>query len=191
LESFKRDGLIKHYGASVETIEEALYCLNHTEVASLQVIFNAFRQDMKHEVLPLAFEKQVGIIVRLGLASGLLSGSMTKDRKFTEQDHRTYNRDGQAFHVGETFSGLPFELGVDLANQLKAELGQGVNLADVSLRWLLDFEAVSSVITGASKPEQIKRNAAASMLPRLGDETHQLLADFYEQQVRQHIRGQL
>jgi aryl-alcohol dehydrogenase-like predicted oxidoreductase len=189
LQRFKQDGLIAHYGASVETVEEARYCMDHTSVESLQIILNTLRQDMAEKVLPQAAQQQVGIIIRLGLASGLLSGSMTRDRKFAEQDHRSYNRDGQAFHVGETFSGLPFELGVDLAEQMKAYLPAGMTLAEASLRWLLDFDAVSSIITGASKPEQISRNARVSQLPRLPDELHSRLAEFYRTQVRQHIRG--
>ncbi len=191
LEEMKSDGLIAHYGASVETVEEALYCLDHTQVASLQIIFNVLRQDMADAVLPAAESKGVGIIVRLGLASGLLSGRMTKDQTFTAQDHRHYNKDGAAFHVGETFSGLPFELGVDLADQLKQQYATQMSLADLSLRWLLDHTAVSSIITGASKAEQIQRNAEVSALPPLSKTMHEELSAFYRQNVRQHIRGTL
>jgi aryl-alcohol dehydrogenase-like predicted oxidoreductase len=191
LQQFKQEGLIKHFGASVENVEEATYCLKHTGVESLQIIFNVLRQDMAEQVLPLAEVERVGIIVRLGLASGLLSGSMTKTHRFSEQDHRNYNRDGQAFNVGETFSGLPFELGVDFAEKLKQDYAQPLSLAEMSLRWLLDFDAVSSVITGASKPEQIRRNAAVSNLPPLTAELHESLSKFYKTQVRQHIRGSI
>ncbi|EAR09179.1 aldo/keto reductase [Reinekea blandensis] len=189
LQKFKQDGLIAHFGASVETVEEAQYCMNHTGVESLQIILNTLRQDMATEVLPQAKAQKVGIIVRLGLASGLLSGKMSKTRQFAEQDHRSYNQDGAAFHVGETFSGLPFELGVDLAEQMKAELPQGLSLAEASLRWLLDFDAVSTIITGASKPEQIERNAAVSALPPLSEALHARLGEFYRNHVRRHIRG--
>jgi aryl-alcohol dehydrogenase-like predicted oxidoreductase len=189
LEAFKSQGLIKHYGASVETEEEALYCLNHSDVATLQIIFNVLRQDMAQKVLPLAAEKNVGIIVRLGLASGLLSGKMTKNQQFSEQDHRSYNRDGQAFHVGETFAGLPFELGVELATEIKEKYAGNMSLADLSLRWLLDHDAVSSVITGASSAEQIERNAAVSDLAPLSVELHTALSYFYQNEVRRHIRG--
>ena len=189
LEAFKQEGLIAHYGASVETIEEALFCLNETGVASLQLIFNLLRQDMAAQVLPLAQSKGVGVIVRLGLASGLLAGKMTKDQQFSPQDHRSYNQDGAAFHVGETFSGLPFELAIDLIEQLRPLVPAGMSMAQLALRWLLDHEAVSSVITGASSAEQIQRNAEASDLPALSAATHQELADFYQQQVRHHIRG--
>jgi aryl-alcohol dehydrogenase-like predicted oxidoreductase len=189
LEQFKSDSLIKHYGTSVETIEEAEYCLNHTNVTSLQIIFNLLRQDMAKSVLPLAEEKNVGIIVRLGLASGLLSGNMTKDQTFTEQDHRTYNRDGQAFHVGETFSGLPFKTGVELVDDIKNRFAGNMNMAALSLRWLLDHSAVSSVITGASSAQQIERNAAVSSLPELSPELHEALASYYANDIRKHIRG--
>lgn len=189
LESFKSEGLIHHYGASVETVEEALFCLNNSQVTSLQVIFNILRQDMGSQVLPVAAEKNVGIIVRLGLASGLLSGRMTKNQVFSDQDHRSYNRDGQAFHVGETFSGLPFEKGVELADELKEKYSANMSLADLSLRWLLDHEAVSSVITGASSAGQIERNAAVSKLEPLSAELHAALSYFYKNEIRRHIRG--
>jgi aryl-alcohol dehydrogenase-like predicted oxidoreductase len=163
--------------------------LEHTKVTSLQIILNILRQDMAERVLPLAAEKNVGIIVRLGLASGLLSGKMTKDQVFSEQDHRTYNRDGQAFHVGETFSGLPFETGVDIASELKNKYAGTMTLAEISLRWLLDHDAVSSVITGASSAQQIERNAAVSALPGLSKDLHAELSQFYQANVRPHIRG--
>jgi aryl-alcohol dehydrogenase-like predicted oxidoreductase len=189
LDGFKQEGLIAHYGASVETVEEALFCLNETGVASLQLIFNLLRQDMAAQVLPLAQSKGVGVIVRLGLASGLLAGKMTKEQQFSPQDHRSYNQDGAAFHVGETFSGLPFELAIDLIDQLRPFVPVGMNMAQLALRWLLDHEAVSSVITGASSAEQIQRNAEVSNLPALTGETHQQLAEFYQRKVREHIRG--
>jgi len=189
LNEFQQDGLIKHYGASVETVEEALYCLDHTDVASLQLIVNLLRQDMAEQVLPRALERQVGVIVRLGLASGLLSGKMTKDRVFAEEDHRNFNRDGAAFFVGETFAGLPFETGVDLAEELKQFCPPGLTLPHMALRWLLDQPAVSSVITGASRPEQIADNATVSALPPLAAEVHETLSRFYHDRVRPHIRG--
>lgn len=189
LEECRQDGLIRFYGASVETIEEARYCLEHTQVASLQLIVNLLRQDMAEQILPLAAEQEVGVIVRLGLASGLLSGRMTKDHVFAAEDHRNFNRDGEAFFVGETFAGLPYATGVELAEQLKAFCPPGLSLPQLALRWLLDQPGVSSVITGASRPQQITDNAAASALEALPPELHQQLSDFYHQQVRPHIRG--
>lgn len=189
LEEFKQQGLLAHYGASIETVAEAQYCLQKTNVASLQLILNVLRQDMAKEVLPLAEEKSVGVIVRLGLASGLLSGTMSIHRSFSTQDHRSYNREGEAFHVGETFSGLPFELGVELAHAVRDQFAGPLSLAELALRWLLDFSAVSSVIVGASKPEQVERNAQVSALPALSKDLHESLTAFYHQQVRHHIRG--
>ncbi len=191
LAEFQQEGLIRNFGASVETVEEALYCLEHTEVATLQLIVNLLRQDMAERVLPKAQEKNVGVIVRLGLASGLLSGKMTKDHTFAKEDHRNFNRDGAAFFVGETFAGLPFETGVDLAEALKEFCPKGLTLPQMALRWLLDQPAVSSVITGASRAEQIEQNAAVSTLPHLDASVHEALSRFYHDMVRQHIRGDI
>lgn len=191
LDECRQDGLIKAYGASVETVEEALYCLDQTDVASLQLIVNLLRQDMAERVLPQALERRVGVIVRLGLASGLLSGKMTRDRSFANEDHRHFNRDGAAFFVGETFAGLPFETGVELADELKAFCPPGFTLPQMALRWLLDQPAVSSVITGASRPEQIADNAAVSVMAPLDAELHERLSRFYHDRVRQHIRGNI
>lgn len=189
LDEFRQAGLIRHYGASVETVEQARYCIAHTEVVSLQLIVNLLRQDMTEAVLPAALENDVGVIVRLGLASGLLSGSLCQDHVFAPEDHRSYNRDGAAFYVGETFAGLPFATGVELAEALKGYCPEGMNLAQMAIRWLLDQPAVSTVITGASRPEQIIANAAVSRLPPLDGELHRRLGDFYHAQVRSHIRG--
>lgn len=189
LESFQQQGLIRHYGASVETIDDALHCINNTGVASLQLICNLLRQDMAETVLPKAKDARVGVIIRLGLASGLLSGKMQKDQAFAKEDHRSYNQNGDAFFVGETFAGLPYNTGVDLAEQLKALCPPELTLAQMALRWLLDQPGVSSVITGASRPDQIAANAAVSHLPPLPASLHKALAEFYRNDVRQHIRG--
>ena len=191
LAEFKQAGLIRQFGASVETCDDARYCLENTEVASLQLIVNLLRQDMAESILPLAHQKEVGVIVRLGLASGLLSGKMTVDHEFAKEDHRNFNQDGDAFFVGETFAGLPYKTGVALANELKSLVPDGMTLAQMSLRWLLDQQGVSSVITGASRPEQIADNAAVSALPPLDNELHTHLSHFYHDRVRQHIRGEI
>ena len=121
LEEFKSEGLIRNYGASVETVEEALYCLRQPGLATLQIIFSLFRQDAAKELLPAAQAANVGIIVRLPLASGLLGGKMRAEQQFAPEDHRNHNRDGQRFNVGETFSGLPFDKGVELVDELKLD----------------------------------------------------------------------
>ena len=129
------------------------------------------------------------MLVRLPLASGLLAGKFTRETTFPKNDHRNFNRDGQQFNVGETFAGLPFEKGVELADKLKPLVPPGMTLADLALRWCLDFDAVSVVIPGAKDPRQAQANARASTLPPLSRELHAALATFYEQDVAAHIRG--
>lgn len=182
-------GKIKQWGASVESMDEALICVQQHDLCSLQIIFNIFRQKPIEKILPMAKEKNVAIIVRLPVASGLLAGKFTKDTKFGEDDHRSFNRNGQAFNVGETFAGLPFEKGVELADQLKQFVPREMTMAQFALRWILDFDAVSVIIPGASKPAQAADNAKASDLPQLGNDLHEKLKDFYETKVKGHIRG--
>lgn len=189
LRILKKEGLIKQFGISVETMEEAAICLKHDDVASLQIIFNIFRQKAIKSIFDEASKKDTAIIVRLPLASGLLSGKMTKATQFDQGDHRNFNRDGQAFNVGETFAGLPFEKGVELADKLKELVPEGMTMAQMSLRWILDFPAVSAVIPGASNAEQVESNVSASEMPPLSSELHDLLSDFYTQHVEAHIRG--
>ncbi len=189
MDEFQRDGLVAHWGASVETVEEGLLCLKQDGCATLQIIFNLFRQDAVAELLPAAKAADVGIIVRLPLASGLLSGKYTADHQFDEKDHRNYNRDGGFFNVGETFSGLPFADGVRLVNEMKALLPEDVPLAQSALRWILDHDAVSSIIAGVTKPHQLEGNVAAADLPALGEQRHARLAAFYQDEVRPKVRG--
>ena len=189
LRKLKGQGKIKNFGASVETMEEALVCLEQEGLASLQIIFNIFRQKPIDILFDKAKEKGVALIVRLPLASGLLAGKYTKKTTFAPGDHRTYNRDGQAFNVGETFAGIPFEKGVELADELKGMAPQGMDLAQVANRWCLDFEAVTTIIPGAKNPEQAVENARASGLPSLNRDLHQKLRDFYVRKVAASIRG--
>jgi len=191
LDDLKTEGLIRHYGASVETIEEAFACLQHEQLATLQIIFNLFRQDAVERLLDAAREMDVGIIVRLPLASGLLSGKFTAESNFAPGDHRNYNRNGEAFSVGETFGGIPFEKGVELARELRGLLPQSETMAQWALRWILDHPAVSSIIAGASRAEQVAANASASGLPPLDADSHARLADFYQSAVKAHIRGSI
>ena len=189
LDRLQQEGKIKSYGASVETVEEALLCLDEENVSSLQVIFNLFRQKPLEEVLPRAEQQNVAIIVRLPLASGLLSGKMKVDTRFAENDHRSYNRDGKKFNVGETFAGLPYEKGVELADALKRFVPAGMSMAQWSQKWILEHEAVTVVIPGASRPEQAADNAAVSELPALTKEMHAELERFYQEKVAGYIRG--
>lgn len=189
LRELKQEGKIRSFGASVETVEEGLICLEQDGLQSLQVIFNVFRQKLVSDLFPSARSAGVGIIVRLPLASGLLAGKFTKETTFHESDHRNYNRDGASFHVGETFAGIPFETGVDLADGLKPYLPAHTSMAQMSLRWLLDFDAVSTIIPGASSPAQVIANAEISQHEPLEDELHEKLRAYYLENVQQHIRG--
>jgi len=189
LKALKREGKIRHFGASVESIEEAHICLAQPELASLQIIFNIFRQRPITELFPAAREHQAAVIVRLPLASGLLSGKFTKETTFGANDHRTYNRDGQAFNVGETFAGIPFDKGVELAEEMKVFVPTALSMVQMAQRWILDFEEVSVVIPGARSVEQVRENASVSELPRLPDPLHERLANYYRSQVAPNIRG--
>lgn len=189
LRALQQEGKIKRFGASVESMDEALICLEQDGLDSLQIIFNIFRQKPIDTIFEVAQKKNVAVIVRLPLASGLLSGKFTKETHFEKEDHRNFNRDGQSFNVGETFAGLPFEKGVELADELKNKVPEGMTMAQMALRWILDFEAVTTIIPGASKRAQVSSNVSASDLSTLGDDLHAQLRDFYESQVKAHIRG--
>lgn len=190
LRRLQNEGLIRNFGASVETVEEGLLCLAQEGITSLQVIFNIFRQKLVRELLPQAQASGVGIIVRLPLASGLLAGKFTKETTFEKNDHRNYNRDGACFNVGETFAGLPFDKGVELADAIKKRfLPESMSMVQLALRWILDHEAVTTIIPGASSPAQARANAATADLPELSNELHQALSDFYHAEVHPHVRG--
>ena len=182
-------GIIARWGVSVESMAEALICLDQPDCASLQIIFNLFRQKPIASIFTRALETQTALIVRLPLASGLLAGKFTAETTFAENDHRHFNRDGQCFNVGETFAGLPFAMGVELVDALKEEVPEDWTLADLAQRWILDFPAVTTVITGASQPEQVAQNSRVSELPGLSQALHEKLSRFYATEVAAHIRG--
>lgn len=189
MEEFEDDGLIKHFGASVETLEEAHIALAHPKLASIQTIFNIFRQDHITELFPAAADANVGIIVRLPLASGVLSGKMSKTHEFAETDHRNFNADGAFFSVGETFSGVPFATAVEFAQTIDDIKPPDITMVQLALRWILDQPAVTTIIAGVSKPEQVAQNASASDLGPLGPEVHEQLSAFYFDTVKPTIRG--
>jgi aryl-alcohol dehydrogenase-like predicted oxidoreductase len=189
LRELQQDGKIRRWGVSVESMEEAEICLAQPGLASLQIIFNIFRQKPIDTIFATAKAKGVALIIRLPLASGLLSGRMTRQTTFAASDHRHYNRDGQAFNVGETFAGLPFEKAIELADALKAHVPEGMPMARFALRWILDHDAVSVIIPGAKSPEQARANIAASSLPPLPAALHAQLREFYRSRVHDHIRG--
>lgn len=189
LQRLQRDGKILHWGASVESMEEALYCLEQKGLSSLQIIFNIFRQKPISVLFEKARKKNVALIIRLPLASGLLAGKFTQDTQFPEIDHRHYNRNGEVFNIGETFAGLPFEKGVELADTLKPLVPDGMTMAQMALRWILDFEAVGVAIPGACRRDQVEANVQASDLPPLSKELHKHLETFYKKNVESFIRG--
>lgn len=189
LRTLQSEGKIRQFGASVESMEEALICLEQEGLASLQIIFNIFRQKPITELFNAALNKKVALVVRLPLASGLLSGKMTKKTHFDESDHRNFNRDGQAFNVGETFAGLPFNKGIELTDELKKLVPDGMTMPQMALRWILDFDAVTTVIPGASRTEQVISNVVSSDLPPLSPELHAKLSKWYQDRVESHIRG--
>lgn len=189
LRELQAEGKIRRFGASVESMDEALVCLKQPGLASLQIIFNIFRQKPIEALFAQAEARGVALIVRLPLASGLLTGKFTRQTEFAPTDHRTYNRDGQAFNVGETFAGLPFEKGVDLAEQLQKLVPDGMTMTQMALRWCLDFPAVTTVIPGAKSPDMARQNAAVSALPPLSPALHASLSAFYRTDVASYIRG--
>jgi aryl-alcohol dehydrogenase-like predicted oxidoreductase len=189
LRRLKREGKIRDFGASVESMDEALFCLEQEGLASLQIIFNIFRQKPIDVLFEKAKSKGTALIARLPLASGLLAGKFTKGTVFAPQDHRNYNRDGKAFNVGETFAGIPFEKGVELADALKLMAPPGMTLAQMACRWCLDFDAVTVLIPGAKNRAQALENAGAGDFPPLAEELRAKLRDFYRKEVEPHIRG--
>jgi aryl-alcohol dehydrogenase-like predicted oxidoreductase len=184
----QNEGLIRYWGASVETSEEALLCLEQPGIASLQIIFNLFRQHVADEVFAKAREKDVAIIVRVPLASGLLTGKFTQQTTFSATDHRNYNRDGKAFNTGETFSGIEFNEGIKLSNEIAALLPDS-RMAQWAIRWILDHPEVTTVIPGATKITQVQNNLEASSLPSLSPAAHQQLRQLYDEKIKEKIRG--
>jgi aryl-alcohol dehydrogenase-like predicted oxidoreductase len=180
-------GRIRAYGVSVETCAQALAAIARPHVATVEIILNCFRLKPLKEVLPAAAQAGVGIIARVPLASGLLSGGYDEHTVFAPEDHRSYNRHGEAFDVGETFAGVPYEVGLAAARELTALLDPGQSLAQFALRWVIDQPGVSTVIPGARNPEQARANAASASLPPLRDTQLAGVRDVYDRLLRQHV----
>ena len=189
LDTLVDEQVVAAYGVSVETVDEALTAIARPGVATVQIILNAFRRKPLEAVLPAARQAGVGIIARVPLASGLLSGKYDERTTFAADDHRTYNRSGEAFDVGETFSGVPFEVGVGAARDVAALTPAGATTAQLALRWIIDQPGVSTVIPGARNAAQARANAAAADLTPLDEHTLDALRDIYDGQVREHVHG--
>lgn len=185
LDAMVAEGRMRHYGVSVETVDEALTSIARPNVASVQIILNAFRLKPLDEVLPAARAAGVGIIARVPLASGLLSGRYTRETTFAENDHRNYNRHGEAFDVGETFSGVDYDAGVEAAQQFSALAAEhDLAPATAALAWVSQLPGVSTAIPGARSPEQARMNAAAGAVAPLGEEFHARVVALYDQYFR-------
>jgi aryl-alcohol dehydrogenase-like predicted oxidoreductase len=182
------EGLVRAYGVSVEKVEEALKAIEYPNVATVQIIFNIFRQRPAELFFEQARRRDVGVIVRVPLASGLLTGKFSRDTSFSPDDHRAFNRHGEQFDVGETFAGVDYELGLEVVEELRALVPEGATLAQLALRWILSFEAVSTVIPGAKSPEQARANAEAAALRPLDDETLQKIGGLYRERIAPQVQ---
>lgn len=189
MDAMVADGKIQHWGVSVETIAEAQLALRWPTLSSIQVIFNMFRQRPAADLFEDAADKDVAIIVRVPLASGLLTGKITESSVFGTDDHRNYNRHGAAFDVGETFSGVPFEAGLAAVDELRRLVPDDVTMAQWALRWILMHEQVTVVIPGARNPSQAQGNASASSISALNQETMDSVRDVYDRIIAPHVHA--
>ena len=187
LDDFVAAGKLRHYGVSVEKVEEAVKAAEFPGVQSVQIIFNMFRLRPSERFFPLAQEKKVGILARVPLASGMLTGKMKPDSHFAADDHRLFNRHGEAFDMGETFSGVPYEVGLAAVEELRKLAPAGATLAQFALRWILMFDAVTCAIPGAKRPSQADDNFAAANLPALSPETMAAAQDVYDRMIKPHV----
>jgi aryl-alcohol dehydrogenase-like predicted oxidoreductase len=189
LDDLVREGKLRYYGVSVETIDEALRAVRHPNVQTVQIIFNMFRTRPAEAFFPEAKARRVGILARVPLASGLLTGKLRPDSEFAADDHRRYNRNGEAFDKGETFSGVPYAVGLQAVERLRPLVPAGATLAQLALRWILMHDAVSCAIPGARTASQARDNAAAASLPPLGAQAMEAARAVYDEHVRSHVHA--
>ena len=189
LDALVQEGKLRHYGVSVERIDEALAALQYPNVQSVQIIFNLFRQRPAEVFLPAAQAAQVGVLARLPLSSGMLSGKFTRDSRFSADDHRAFNRQGEAFDRGETFSGVDFEQGLAAVDELRKLLPPDVSLARLALRWILMHEAISSTIPGGRTPEQVDENVSAAEVAALPEALMRALAELYRRRIAPQVHA--
>ena len=182
-------GKLRHYGVSVERVEEALKAIEYPNVQTVQIIFNCFRQRPAELFFPQAEARKVGILARVPLASGMLSGKLTRDSLFAADDHRQFNRHGEAFDVGETFSGVDYETGLAAVEEIRSLLPAGVSMAQFALRWILMHPAVTCAIPGGKTPAQVRDNCASSDLPPLTESTMTAIRALYDRKIRKDVHA--
>jgi aryl-alcohol dehydrogenase-like predicted oxidoreductase len=189
LDDLVNAGKLRYYGVSVQTTDEALDAMRHPGVQSIQIIFNMFRLKPAERVLPEAAARKVGILARVPLASGLLTGKLRPDTRFPPDDHRQYNREGQAFDKGETLSGVPFDVGLAAVDRLRTLLPGDATMAQIALRWILMFDGVTCAIPGARDVQQARDNAAAGNLPPLSPSVMEAVRGVYDDAIRPHVHA--
>jgi aryl-alcohol dehydrogenase-like predicted oxidoreductase len=187
LDDFVSDGRIRYYGVSVEKVEEAFIAAEYPNVQSIQIIFNMFRQRPSDRLFEVAAERKIGILARVPLSSGMLTGKMGRNSKFDRDDHRSFNRNGSAFDKGETFSGIDFEVGLGAVEKLKQICPPGMTLSQFALRWILMFDPVTATIPGARNPVQIRENVVAADLPSLPPHIMKEIKEIYESHIQKHV----
>ena len=187
MDDLKQAGKIQHYGVSVERVEEGLKAMEFANVESIQIIFNMFRQRPAERFLAEAQRRAVATIIRVPLASGMLTGKLTSASTFARDDHRSFNRHGEAFDVGETFAGVPYEAGLQAVEELKPLVPDGATLAQLALRWILMFDGVSTIIPGGKNPRQIEDNSGASALPALTEQQMRSVRAVYDRHIRPSV----
>ena len=184
LDDFVKQGKIRYYGVSVEKVEEALKAIEFPNLETVQIIFNIFRQRPAELFFREAKRRGIGILARVPLASGMLTGKLTAHSQFAADDHRTFNRHGEAFDRGETFSGVDYETGLQAIENLRALVPEGMSMAQFALRWILMFDAVTCAIPGAKRPSQAEDNARAADFPPLTDEIMRAVREIYERRIQ-------
>ncbi len=187
LDDFVAAGKLRHYGVSVEKVEEAVKATEFPGVQSVQIIFNMFRRRPAERFFALAQERRVGILTRVPLASGMLTGKLKPDSQFAADDHRAFNRHGEAFDVGETFAGVPYEVGLQAVEELRRLVPAGATLSQLALRWILMFDAVTCAIPGAKRPSQAEDNLAAADLPALSPQVLAAAQEVYDTLIKPHV----
>jgi aryl-alcohol dehydrogenase-like predicted oxidoreductase len=189
LDDLVKQGKIRHYGVSVEKVEEALKAIRYPNVQTVQIIFNMFRLKPAEQFFAAARERNIGIIVRVPLASGLLTGKFRRDTQFASTDHRNFNRHGEAFDQGETFSGVDYESGLEAVEELRKLVPPGATLAQFALRWILMFPEATTIIAGAKTPRQAEENMKAAELPPISEETMQKVREIYDRRIRAQVQN--